>query len=300
MLSLYDVKNLVMSGWLDEKGWILFNKFLMFLKLSVTKNVPLVSEVMTARLQRQATYHGEESPHPSLMRRVSEPAQKIDHYSLPGEERGFKCCKCSAQCPPTKGQCHQISPNLLCFYVEHSEDKHSTRFWVEKDGEKTVSKLEMKSTCIPEKFLTSIYLRNIYTEGGYCQRCFQKYAPIIAKNEANNVCFYYDIKALPPIFTIENSYWPLLWSPWTASCLHWQISYCEWFIYLVLTISVFLSLYSLLYPSHELYSNSIISAANTVHNSFENMRNYSAGASLEILILCFSYLHSFAKCSGSQ
>lgn len=170
------------------------------------------------------TYHGEDSQKPHLRtRRVSESSEQMEHHPAPWEEKGFKCCKCSAQCPPTKGLSHQISPNLLCFYVEHTVDTHSTRFWVEKDGEKIISKLEMKSSCAPDKYLTSIYLCNIYTEGGYCQRCFQKYAPIIAKNEANNVCFYYDIKTMPPIFTIENSYWPLLQPSWTALCLHGEI-----------------------------------------------------------------------------
>ena len=123
--------------------------------------------------------------------------------TVQAEKEGFDCGKCGARCAPTSGQFHNISPHLFCFYVEHDTTHNMFKVQCEADRSNCKAKLETSVTSLIDKFLTSVHLTNKFTTCNYCLRCFQKYAPEIAKNEANNVCRYYDIGCQDAVFIVD-------------------------------------------------------------------------------------------------
>ncbi|ELT99808.1 hypothetical protein CAPTEDRAFT_226916 [Capitella teleta] len=118
------------------------------------------------------------------------------------EKEGFDCGKCGAKCPPMEGRYRNISPHLYCFYVEHTDSTNSLKLICEATESKSSTKLESNISQKTEEFLTGIYLCNKFTTCSYCIRCFQKFAPEMAKNEANNVIQYYGLGVSSPAFTV--------------------------------------------------------------------------------------------------
>ncbi|ELT87796.1 hypothetical protein CAPTEDRAFT_187696 [Capitella teleta] len=159
-------------------------------------------------------YRRQSSPALSNRHNTHAPVQRQSTVSFPIEYNGngiqqplaveHRCCKCKAVCPPTDDY-HNISPNLFCYYTEHSDDTFQTRFWMESTQEKPMSKLEVLASRRPDKFLMSVCMKDPYPRGMYCLKCFQRHGCFMQKNEANNVCRYYDIRIQEPVFTVENT-----------------------------------------------------------------------------------------------
>jgi hypothetical protein len=117
------------------------------------------------------------------------------------EREGFDCGKCGARCPPTGGQHKSISPHLFCFFVDHVDVSNSLKLICEASETKGSTKLEACVTQKSSQYLTAIHLCNKFSPCTYCVRCFHKFAPEMAKHEANNVIRFYGIDVASPVFT---------------------------------------------------------------------------------------------------